>query len=70
MNIPLESVESSFIDAMGYDPETETCRVRYRDGKEFDYRLTQAEYDRWRNAPSVGKYFHQHVKKQFTARPA
>jgi hypothetical protein len=52
----LVPVESSNVAAIGYAPEYQLMRVRFRDGSTYDYPATSAEaHQRIMNAPSKGK---------------
>ena len=70
MTCELCPVESSNIEAIGFDPEAGELHVRFKGGKTFCYSgCTQAEHDALLQASSIGKHFHQHLrgKKEFRA---
>lgn len=49
---------------MGYDPTTSTLGIRFHSGSEYHYFDVPEElYNGLVSAPSVGRYFHEHVKK-------
>ncbi len=63
MKISLTPVKSSNIEAIGYDAELETLRVRFKSGAEYDYFcVTQHEFELVTNAESVGSAFSTHIK--------
>jgi len=66
MSVSWQQVDSTFIKELGWDEEDEMAYARFHDGAEFKYGpMDQSEYDDWRNAPSIGKHFHQVIKKRF-----
>ena len=62
-------VRSTNLEAIGYDPETETMGVRFVDGSAYEYTgVPQKVYDHVRRAPSVGKVFASIVKNNYLHR--
>lgn len=58
------SVSSSSVAAVGYDESQATLGVRFNNGSEYHYFGVPSEvYDGLLNAPSVGTYLNQYVKK-------
>lgn len=58
------SVSSSNVAAVGYDASTNTLGVRFLNGSEYHYiGVPQEVFEELKSAPSVGRYFDQHVKK-------
>lgn len=56
----MKPVESSRFVEHGYDPETKTARLRFKNGKAFDYPGVEPhEYEAFEKAESKGKHFHQ-----------
>jgi hypothetical protein len=65
-------VESSQILRIGYDIETGIARVEFKrkDGSlsaiweygDAEHHLSLAEFEEWKNAPSVGSFFGKHIK--------
>lgn len=54
--IPLTPVESSNVEAIGYDPESKRARVRYRGGATYIYEGVEPElFQVIQTAPSIGK---------------
>jgi hypothetical protein len=61
-----EYVQSSNLEAVGYDEDTQTLRVWFLNGFVYDYSgVGQMEYEALRDAPSVGSYLHQNIKGQY-----
>lgn len=61
----LNSVESSNIAAIGYAPDTGCMRVRFKDGKMYDYPGTsQNAYDALANSKSKGKHLAENFRKK------
>ncbi|HEM7888505.1 KTSC domain-containing protein [Burkholderia cepacia] len=62
-------VESSQIHSIGYDAESETLAVRFKDRKTnaptslYHYTgFTQANFDALKGADSLGSHFYKHIK--------
>ena len=64
LHIPMIAVESSQIKQMGYSPEHQVLRIVFQGrGPEYDYpNFTQAEFDAFKGAETLGTYFHKHIK--------
>lgn len=63
MPIDNTPVQSSAIKTVGYDPSTRTIHVEFRSGGTHRFRpFTQQEFERFRDADSLGKHFHSHVR--------
>jgi KTSC domain len=57
-------VSSSTLDAVGFDPETQTLAVTFRNGTEYHYyNVTPSIFEGIRTASSPGQYFDLYVKK-------
>lgn len=57
-------IESSNIEAVAYDAETQTLGVRFRAGTEYEYlRVPISIFEGLRTAPSAGRYFDQNVRE-------
>lgn len=69
-----ETPQSSNIYAIGYDEETEDLRVQFRNkagerDREYEYAaVPESVYIEFVNAPSVGHYFREHIKDNYTCR--
>ncbi len=56
MDIPLITVESSNVEAIGYDEPSQTIRVRFKGGKAYDYpEQTPADWAALQVATSKGR---------------
>lgn len=67
-SITLDSVESSQIEAIGHDAETQTLAIRFKSksaarGSLYHYANVPAEeFAAFRDAASIGSYFYKHIK--------
>lgn len=66
-------VSSSQIHSLGYDADARKLRVRFlkngAPGVTWEYDdVPQAEFDALSSAASVGRYFGQQIKNQYTGR--
>ena len=58
-----EFVESSQIEAVGYEASTETMSVWFKNGSQYHYfGVNQEEYDTVKNADSIGKELNSSIK--------
>jgi hypothetical protein len=56
-------VQSTAIKAVGHDASTGLVHVEFHTGGTHAFGpLTKAEFERFRDAPSIGKHFHAHVR--------
>jgi hypothetical protein len=56
-------VKSEAIAAVGHDEATNTVHVEFRSGGTHMFGpLTKQEFERFRDAGSVGKHFHAHIR--------
>jgi hypothetical protein len=64
-----ESVSSSNIASIGYDPASETLEVEFlKTGRVYQYyNVPQFMYDRLRQAPSVGVFFNAEIKNAYAS---
>lgn len=61
-----ESVSSSNIVSVGYDPASETLEVEFQSGTVYQYyNVRQGTYDEFMAAPSKGKFFAYQIKNAF-----
>jgi hypothetical protein len=59
----MKPVQSSNIEAVGYDPDTQTLAVQFNGGGVYHYAGVSAEaHKALVEAPSVGGHFHQHIR--------
>ncbi|ARU40010.1 hypothetical protein CCB80_02205 [Armatimonadetes bacterium Uphvl-Ar1] len=60
----LTPVSSSNIDAIGYDKESRTLRIRFKNGSVYDYHgVPESTYAGLMSAASKGTYLNTHVKQ-------
>jgi len=65
----LSQVESSLIDAIGYDTETQELTVKFKRGGVFAYEeVPKDTFQAFLNAESIGRYFLAHIKHKFNYR--
>jgi hypothetical protein len=58
-----ERVDSTIIKSIAYDPDAETLVVELRNGDLYQYfRVPGKEYDSFRNAYSMGRYYTKFIK--------
>ena len=59
-------VDSSSLRSVGYDAATLTLEVEFRNGSVYRYVNVPTElWASFRRAPSMGKFFQEHVRDQF-----
>lgn len=60
-------VESSFIQAIGYDAGSQTLEIGFRSGGTYQYYgVPEHVHEEMMQASSHGQYFHQHVKGRYS----
>lgn len=65
--IEMVPVSSSMITAIGYDPETETMRVQFRNGAVYELaQVPAAEYDVLSSSASIGKTYNEFFKDRYS----
>ena len=58
-----ESVSSSLLTSVGYDPDEQLLEVELQDGKIYQYRdIPEETYHGLRDADSLGRYFNHHIR--------
>lgn len=61
--IPTEAVNSSNIQAIGYDEPSRTLQVDFHGGAAYQYTpITNKAFLELKNADSVGSHFAKHIK--------
>lgn len=66
-----ETVVSSNIDSIGFDPETQTLEVRFKHGGTYSYDgVAATTFEQFRSATSPGKFFLANIKGQYSTRKA
>lgn len=60
-------VESSNLKSVGYDPDTETLEIEFRNGSVYRYAgVPQAIYEGLMAARSKGSYHSQHIRNAYS----
>ena len=63
----MEKVRSTNIARVGYDAQSKTLAVEFRNGSIYHYHgIDQDKHDEFMRAESKGKYLHQHIKGRYT----
>ena len=58
-----QPVESSNLRSVGYDEESRTLEIEFHSGAVYQYYDVPSEvYQELLSAPSLGKYFHAHIR--------
>jgi hypothetical protein len=69
MTMEMHSVKSSNISAIAHDPDKNVLRVRFNSGDVWDYEDVPSEkHFAMKGAPSIGSYFHQHIRTKHVGR--
>lgn len=56
---------SSNVQSYGYDAESQTLEVKFKNGANYRYpRVSQAEFDALKQAPSVGAHVSAHFARK------
>lgn len=62
----LETVESSAIHAIGYDPDLQVLEVIFNSGRIYQFTdVPREEYDALRRAESKGRYFSENIRDDY-----
>jgi hypothetical protein len=67
IQIALDSVESSQLNAIGYDAETQTLAIQFKSktgvGSTYQYsNFTPEDFAAFKGAESIGSHFYKHIK--------
>jgi hypothetical protein len=66
-----QPVQSSNIKSVGYDAASKVLEIAFSSGGIYQYaNVPASEHAALVAAPSVGKYFHAHIKSQYSGRKA
>jgi hypothetical protein len=66
----MDIVKSSAIRGLDYDASTGTIQVHFLSGGSHPFGpFTLAQYDAFKNAPSVGKHFHKAISSKALNKP-
>lgn len=61
-----EPVTSSNLVSVGYDPETQTLEIEFKEGRVYQYYKVPVEiYQGLMAAGSKGSYFYSHIRGRF-----
>lgn len=61
--VQMKNVTSSNIESVGYSPEENILYVQFKGSGKYEYHGVMPErYAAMIAAPSIGTYFHQHIK--------
>jgi len=59
-------VNSSNVDAIGYDEANQTLHIRFLNNSVYIYKgVPIGEFEGLRNAPSIGSYLHRNIKNLY-----
>ena len=62
----MRPVQSSNIDAVGYNPETREMRIQFKGGGKYAFHgISPEQHKALVNAPSVGGHFAAHIRPKF-----
>lgn len=62
----IEIPRSSCIREAGYDEKTQTMIINFKSGGRYEFkRVPKDIFDQMIKAPSVGKFFHAHIEKNY-----
>lgn len=65
-NVDMIPVQSSNVESVGYDAQSEIAYVRFLNGSLYIYKgVPQWAFDGLLNAPSVGSYLHRNYKNMY-----
>lgn len=63
------TVDSSLFKSIGYDEKGEIMEAEFRsDGSIWQYGLPSDVFRSMREAPSIGSYFHKHIRPHYEGR--
>lgn len=63
--ITMDSIESSQIEAIGHDANTQTLAIQFKSGTRATYHyanVTPEDFAAFKGADSVGSHFYKHIK--------
>jgi lysyl-tRNA synthetase class 2 len=59
--------DSSFIESAGYDSQTSTLGITFKNGEVWNYAaVPSGVWDQFKNAKSTGTFFHAYIKGRYT----
>lgn len=64
-HIKMQDVDSSNIQAVGHDPQSNTLSVQFRSGAIYHYPgVTAEQHQAFLGADSLGSHFHKHFRSR------
>lgn len=64
--VDMVPVNSSNVEAIGYDSSNEIVHVKFLDGSVYIYKgVTESEYLNLKSAASIGSYLHRNFKNVY-----
>ena len=65
--IEMQSVKSSLLDKVGYDPETKTLAIQMNNSSDVYYYedVPPSVFDSFQDAKSKGNYYVKHIKRHY-----
>lgn len=64
-----QPVDSSNLNSVGYDADTETLEVEFRNGGVYQYfEVPPSTHQNLLDAPSLGSYFNSHIRNSYGQR--
>lgn len=65
-DIEMIPVSSASVESIGYDEPTQTLKVRFHSGSEYEYRnVPLVEFENLKLAPSIGSYLNRNIKGSY-----
>jgi hypothetical protein len=59
-------VRSSAISAIGYDPASRRLKIRFKQGRTYDFcNVPQDVFDRFLTAPSKGRFYDDRIRDRY-----
>ena len=69
LSLNRQSVQSSNLRSVGYDPITKILEIEFHSGGIYQYtNVSESIHSALINAPSKGKYFARYIKDRFSTR--
>lgn len=60
------SVNSSAIDAIGYDSKTQQMKIKFKDSGTYTFcGVPQSIFDNFLDANSKGQYYHKYIRDKY-----
>lgn len=63
----MQFVDSSAIERIGYDPNSSTLRIEFKNNRTYDYsNVPENIFNELKHAPSIGGYHATNIKNSFS----